>query len=209
MEHPGFPTTLHGVAGLEEKYDYEIAFVDSWVAKIIAALEKTGLAGNTAVVVWADHGEAWGEHKRFFHGQDLTEEQLRVPLIIAVPGLPPAAVDDEVALVDVGPTLLDLVGLRAPAAFRGRSLLPRLQGKELPPRPVFAELLPATAWPHHEVMMVDRGRKLTHRITDRRYDLHDLRTDPKQQHNLSEDPSHRKILEQLKAELLRFEEGKR
>jgi arylsulfatase A-like enzyme len=209
MEHPEFPTSLRGVAGLEEKYDYEIAFVDRWVGKILAALEQSGLARDTAVVVWADHGEAWGEHKRFFHGQDLTEEQLRVPLIIAVPGQAPAMVDDEVALVDIGPTLLDLAGLPVPAAFRGRSLLPRLVGKPLPPRPVFAELLPATAWPHHEVMMVDGGRKLTHRITDRRYDLHDLRTDPKQLHNLADDPNHAKLLEQLKAQLLRFEEGHR
>jgi choline-sulfatase len=209
MEHPEFPTSgARGVAGLEEKYDFEIAFVDRWVGKIFAALAETGLAASTAVVVWADHGEAWGEHKRFFHGQDLTEEQLRVPLIIAVPGRAPAMVDDEVALVDLGPTLLDLVGLPVPPAFRGRSLLPRLMGKPLPPRPVFAELLPATAWPHHEVMMVDRGRKLTHRITDRRFDLHDLRRDPRQQRNLADDPGHAQMLEELKTRLLEFEEGK-
>jgi arylsulfatase A-like enzyme len=209
MEHPEFPTSLRGVAGLEEKYDYEIAFVDRWLGKIIAALAETGLDKNTTVVIWADHGEAWGEHKRFFHGQDLTEEQLRVPLIIAVPGLAPVTVDDEVALVDVGATLLDLVGLPVPGAFRGRSLVPRLRGKPLPVRPVFAELLPATAWPHHEVMMVERGRKLTHRISDRRWDLHDLRTDPKQLRNLADDPRHHRLFEQLKSQVLRFEEGKR
>jgi arylsulfatase A-like enzyme len=114
-----------------------------------------------------------------------------------------------VALVDLGPTLLDLVGVPPPPAFRGRSLLPRIEGKPLPPRPLFAELLPATAWPKHEVMMVDAGRKLTHRITDRRYDLHDLRADPQQQRNLAEDPAQQKLLEELKAKLLSFEEGKR
>jgi choline-sulfatase len=209
MEHPQFQYKLSKVAGLEEKYDYEIAFADLWIGKIIAALAETGLDRNTAVVVIADHGEAWGEHKRFFHGQDLTEEQLRVPLIIAVPGRKPVLAEDEVALVDLGPTLLDLVGLPAPRVFRGRSLLPRIDGQPLPPRPLFAELLPATAWPRHEVMMVDHGRKVLHRVTDRRWDLFDLKTDPQQQKNLSEDPAHAKLLEELRVKLLGFEEGRR
>jgi arylsulfatase A-like enzyme len=209
MEHPEFPTSLTKVAGLEEKYDFEIAFVDKWIGKIIKTLEETGLDKNTTVVVWADHGEAWGEHKRYFHGQDLTEEQLRVPLIVAVPGKAPVVAEDEVALVDVGPTLLDLVGVPAPKAFRGRSLLARIDGKALPQRPLFAELLPATAWPHHEVMMVDRGRKITHRISDRRWDLFDLKADPRQQKNLADDPAHAKVLAELRAKLLAFEEGKR
>jgi len=209
MQHPEFPTSLTKVAGLEEKYDFEIAFVDKWVGKIIKTLEETGLDQNTAVVVIADHGEAWGEHKRYFHGQDLTEEQLRVPLIVVVPGRAPVIADDPVALVDVGPTLLDLVGIPPPKVFRGRSLLPRIDGKPLPPRPLFAELLPATAWPKHEVMMVDGNHKVTHRITERRWDLHDLKSDPQQQRNLADEPGVKSLLEQLRAKLLAFEEGKR
>jgi hypothetical protein len=206
VEHPEFPTTLSGVQGLEEKYDYEIAFDDLWVAKIMATLEETGLARNTTVVVFGDHGEAWGEHKVYFHGQDLTEEQLRVPLIITVPGQKPVVVDDEVALLDMGPTLVDLVGAMPPPSFRGRSLLPAIEGKPLSPRPIFAELLPATAWPRHEVMVVSGGKKLTHKITDRRFELHDLATDPKQHKNLAEDPAYRKTLEELRTLLLAFEE---
>ncbi len=206
MEHPEFPTSLSGVQGLEEKYDYEIAFDDLWVAKIMATLKETKLDRNTAVVVFGDHGEAWGEHRVYFHGQDLTEEQLRVPLIIAVPGQKPVVVDDEVALLDLGPTLVDLVGGALPTSFRGRSLMPAIEGKPLPPRPIFAELLPATAWPRHEVMMVSAGKKLTHKITDRRYELHDLLADPKQRKNLAEDPARRTELEDLRARLLDFEE---
>ena len=209
MVHPEFPVSTRGVEGLEEKYDYEIAFVDRWVGKILAALETTGLAANTAVVVLADHGEAWGEHKHYFHGQDLTEEQLRVPLIVAVPGRKPVEVEDEVAVVDVGATLLDLVGITPPASFRGRSLMPAVDGQPLPPRALFGELLPASSWPKHEVMIVDQGKKLTHKITERRWELHDLTSDPKQQKDLSADPRHQKLLEALKAKLLAFEEGKR
>ncbi|HEY0709385.1 MAG TPA: sulfatase-like hydrolase/transferase [Polyangia bacterium] len=212
MEHPEFPSDLRGVEGLEERYDFEIAFVDKWVGKILAALDANGLRDNTAIVVLADHGEAWGEHKHYFHGQDLTEEQLRVPLIVAVPGAKPVVVDDEVSLVDVGPTLLDLIGLQAPPVFRGRSLMPAVRGEAPaanPTKPVFAELLPASAWPKHEVMMVLGGKKIVHKITERRWELFDLAKDPKQQRDLAKDPAHKALFQELRARLVAFEEGKR
>jgi hypothetical protein len=129
MTHKEFPTKLSGVPGLMEKYDYEIAFADMWLGKLLDAVKELGLADDTAVVVMADHGEAWGEHKVYFHGQDLFDEQLRVPLVIAVPGKLPRAIDDPVALVDVAPTLIEMVGAAPPASMRGRSLLPLLEGK--------------------------------------------------------------------------------
>jgi hypothetical protein len=209
MEHPEFPTSLSGVQGLEEKYDYEIAFADLWAGKIIKTLEETKLDRNTAVVVFGDHGEAWGEHKRYFHGQDLTEEQLRVPLLVAVPGQKPSVVDDEVGLIDLGPTLVDLVGAVPLPSFRGRSLLPAIAGRSLPGRPIFAELLPSTATPSHEVTLIEGGKKLTHKISERRWELFDLADDPRQQKNLVDQPAHRNRLDELRAKLVRFEERKR
>ncbi|HVV52582.1 MAG TPA: sulfatase-like hydrolase/transferase, partial [Polyangia bacterium] len=179
MTHPEFPTSLSGVPGLMEKYDYEIAFTDLWVKKLLDALKALGLDKDTAVVVCADHGEAWGEHnKRYFHGTELYDEQLRVPLIIAIPGQAPAVFDDQVELVDLAPTLLDLVGAPIPSAMRGRSLLPRIEGKPLPPAPLYAEMMPATAWPHQAAMMVDGDHKIIHRISDGRWELYDLKRDP-------------------------------
>jgi choline-sulfatase len=209
MEHPEFPTSLSGVQGLEEKYDYEIAFADLWAGKIIKTLEETKLDRNTAVVVFGDHGEAWGEHKRYFHGQDLTEEQLRVPLLVVVPGQKPVVIDDEVGLIDLGPTLVDLVGAAPLPSFRGRSLLPAVEGKPLPRRPIFAELLPSTATPSHEVTMIDGGQKLTHKISERRWELFNLANDPRQQKNLADQPASRQQLDELRAKLLGFEERRR
>ena len=209
MTHAEFPTTLSGVQGLEEKYDYEIAFDDLWIGKILKTLEETKLAENTAIVVFGDHGEAWGEHKIYFHGQDLTEEQLRVPLIVAVPGRAPVTSDDEVGLIDVGPTLLDLIGAPSPSDLHGRSLLPVIEGQKLPPRPIFSELLPSTATPDHQVVMVDRGHKLLHKVSERRFELFDLVADPKQMKNLAEDPAHKALLDELKAKLIAFEEHRR
>ena len=154
----------------------------------------------------ADHGEAWGEHKAYFHGTDLFDEQMRVPLVIMVPGQKPRTIDDPVALVDVGPTLLDMVGAPTPTTMRGRSLLPLIEGKPRASAPIFSELLPATAWPHHAVMMVDGKYKVIHRVSDRRWELYDLAADPTEQHNLSEAPSLRGTFEALRAKLVAFEE---
>ena len=127
---------------------------------------STGLAENTAVVVMADHGEAWGEHKSFFHGQDLFDEQLRVPLIIAVPGTSASRVHEPVALVDVGPTLVDLVGAPMPAVLPRPQPAAGSMARSCRRRPLFSELLPATAWPHHAAMMVDDDKKLIHRVSE-------------------------------------------
>ena len=213
MPHKEFPTTLTGVQGLEEKYDYEIAFADLWLGKLLAAVKDLGLADDTAVVVMADHGEAWGEHKSsysgersLFHGTDLYDEQMRVPLVIAVPGQKARVVDDPVALVDVGPTLLDMVGVAPPATMRGRSLLPLIEGKPRDAGPIFSELLPATAWPHHAVMMVAGTHKLIHRVDERRWELYDLAADPGEQHNLADAPGSRTLFEALRGKLVAFEE---
>ncbi len=209
MPHKEFPTSLSGVPGLMEKYDYKIAFTDLWVKKLFDALKALGLDKTTAVVVCADHGEAWGEHKQFFHGTDLYDEQTRVPLIIAIPGEKPRVFDDQVALVDVAPTLLDLVGAPIPPAMRGRSLLPRIEGKSLAPAPIYAEQMPATAWPHQAAMMVDGDHKLIHRISDRRWELYDLKRDPGEKTNLAANPADAGLFAALRAKLVAFEERPR
>ena len=213
MTHKEFPTSLSGVPGLMEKYDYEIAFCDLWVRKLIDAVTELGLADNTAIVVMADHGEAWGEHKVYFHGQDLFEEQLRVPLIFVVPGHKAQVIDEPVALVDVAPTLIDLMGAPIPSNMRGQSLLPVItHGKAARgpmSRPIFAELLPATAWPHHATMMMEGGKKLIHRISERRWEMYDLASDPGEKKNLAESPASAALFASLKEKLLAFEERAR
>ena len=129
MTHKEFPTSLSGRAGA----DGEVRLRDRVLRHVGQEAASTRSRSSawptdTAIVVMADHGEAWGEHKVYFHGQDLFDEQLRVPLIIVVPGQKPQVIDDPVALVDVAPTLLDLVGAPIPANMRGRSLLPRIAG---------------------------------------------------------------------------------
>jgi hypothetical protein len=184
MTHPEFPVKSTGLPGLEEKYDYEIAFADLWLGKLLAALDRTGLSQNTMVVLFADHGEGFGEHRHYFHGQSLYDEMLHVPLVFHAPGLAPRVVAEPVALMDVGPTVLDLLGVTPRPVFEGRSLKPALKGEALPPRPVPAELLPAPSWNHHARALIDGQWKVIYKISDGLWELYDLQADPHEKRNL-------------------------
>jgi arylsulfatase A-like enzyme len=208
MEHPEFPIHATGLKGLVEKYDGECAFVDRYIGQILDALERTGLGPRTAIFVFADHGEAFGEHRFYFHGETLYDEVMRVPLLARVPGIEPRRVQAPVMLIDLAPTILDLVKGEAPSSFRGQSLLPALLGEELPAgRRVYAEMLPAHAWPHHHKAMVDGEWKLIYRVSDNAFELYHLKNDPGEQKNLWDRDRlrgadlKRKILEWMESEL--------
>jgi choline-sulfatase len=187
MEHDFCPISERGTASLIHKYDCEIQYTDGYVGQILDALDATGLAKNTVVVIVADHGEAFGVHtfagqKMFFHGQTLYDELLRIPLTVRVPGAAPTKSDAVVSLLDVAPTVLDAVGVAIPPAFQGRSLVPAVTGKPLPPRPVFAELIPYPSWDHEgrAVISGDGRWKLFDRVSDGKKELYDLSADPEE-----------------------------
>lgn len=193
MEHEGWPVTERGTAALAQKYDYEIAYTDGWVGKLLDALDEHGLTDQTAVVVLSDHGEAFGVHsmagqRMFFHGQTLYNELISVPLMLRVPQVAPRQVDDVVQLLDLAPTLVDLLGLAAPASWQGRSLLPLLRGETLPPAPAFAELMPAPAWNHDARAMItgDGTHKVIFRKSDNRWEVYDLTKDPEETKDVSQ-----------------------
>ena len=185
LAHPQYPITERGVPSLIQKYDYEIKYVDEWIGKLVAGLETHGIADDTLLVIASDHGEAFGVHrvagkKMFFHGQTLYDELLRVPLIIRAPGTKPAVSDSVTMLLDIAPTIVDLLGVAIPDDFVGRSLAPAVFGEELAPRPAFAELIKAPSWPREAKAMVskDGATKAIYSITDGRWEIFDLTTDP-------------------------------
>jgi choline-sulfatase len=189
MVHDEIP--LGAKPSLSEKYDGEIAFVDGWTGRVLDAIDKNGLADRTLVVILSDHGEAFGVHKvagqkMYFHGQTLYDELLRVPLLIRLPGAKPAAIDDPLMLVDVAPTIIDMLGLAVPDQMVGRSLLSRVLGQPLESRPIYAQLLPAPSWDHKWMAMVtaDGVHKLIYRMSDRSFELYNLKTDPQETRDL-------------------------
>ncbi|HRC58739.1 MAG TPA: sulfatase, partial [Kofleriaceae bacterium] len=203
MEHEGWPITERGTAGLAQKYDYEIAYTDGWVGKILDALDEHKLSESTMVVLMADHGEAFGVHsmagqRMFFHGQTLYDELINVPLMFRMPKVAPRQVDDVVQLIDLAPTIADVFGLPAPASWQGRSLAPAFGGAALPPQPAFAELMPAPAWNHDARAMIsaDGAFKVYFRKSDSRWEIYDLRTDPEETKDLSGSAGNADLLKQ-------------
>lgn len=186
VRHRQFNYSKRGTAGLREKYDYEVKFADEWLGKLLTAVDETGLSSNTAVVLFSDHGEAFGEHRFYFHGQALYDEVLRVPVIVAVPGVAPRTSDDLVGLIDIGPTMLELVGVDIPPSFQGVSLVPAINGHPgAADRRLGAVLLPYPAWPKGQQAMITKRHKTIMRVTENRFEIYDLQSDPREQRNLA------------------------
>lgn len=121
-------------------YDDAVAYQDHELGSLVAALGEIGLRDSTILVITSDHGESLGEGGRVLHGGSLTEEQVRVPLILSLPWqTEPRREEAVVSLMDLGPTLLELAGLPIPPRFQGTSLLsaapfeqPRIAAGEKP-----------------------------------------------------------------------------
>ncbi|HWB11359.1 MAG TPA: sulfatase [Pirellulales bacterium] len=107
------------------RYRNALHYADQALGQLIAGLGQRGLDGNTVIVVCGDHGQAFHQHPgNYGHTLFLYEENIHVPLVIALPGQRPPRTSRTVAsTIDVAPTLLDVLGLRAPQEYEGQSLL--------------------------------------------------------------------------------------
>jgi len=215
MTHEGYPITERGTDGLVQKYDYEIAYVDGKVGEILDALEANKLADTTTVVVLSDHGEAFGVHRvagqrMFFHGQTLYSELVHVPLMFRVPGVAPRVASDVVQLLDMSPTVANLFDITPPKSWQGRSLVPALEGKPLPPKPAFAEMVPVPEWDHESRSMItaDGKHHVLFDLTD--WQIYDLQADPEEKTDLVKSGTlDSGAIEKLEQQLTRFIERPR
>jgi arylsulfatase A-like enzyme/Flp pilus assembly protein TadD len=128
-------------------YDGEIAYTDQALADLLDVVADRGVLKNTLVVLVSDHGEGLGEHGELAHGILLYDTTVRVTFLLKLPehsaaarGIsPPVRIDQVVRLIDVFPTVLDVIGVEYDAAVDGRSLLPLIEGKGLPPEVAYVE----------------------------------------------------------------------
>lgn len=169
----------------KKRYFANLDLVDDNLGELVKEIERLGLTERTILVVSSDHGEAFGEHGTKHHRSTVYEELLRVPLMVAGPGIKARKVETPVTVMDVGPTILDLFGQPTPGHFMGESLVPFLQGKDPElTRPILAEgrLKKALIFPDGTKAIVD----------DRHHtaEVYDLVADPKEEVNLldSDDP---------------------
>jgi arylsulfatase A-like enzyme len=133
------PTELEKRFG---KYDGEIAFADHEIGKLLETLKQMGVEEDTLVVITGDHGEGLMEHGHIGHAVNIYEEAVRIPLLFRWPNHIPQGrvLSAPVELVDLAPTILDLVGIRPNGVlFQGQSLAAALCGKTTldKNRPVF------------------------------------------------------------------------
>lgn len=110
-------------------YDGEILYMDHNMGRLFDYLKASGLADNTLLIITADHGETIGEHKLLDHGHTLYQEQIRIPLILAGPGIPPGKrAPGVIRNIDVLPTLMEFLGWPVPGPVQGVSFVNYLQG---------------------------------------------------------------------------------
>lgn len=204
VEHEGNHTNFgKGDVG---RYDQEIAAVDRYAGILLETLKWSKLWDDTIVVIVADHGEEFGEHGERQHSNNCHIESLHVPLIVRVPGLEPSRVDAPVGLVDVTPTLLELLGLQTDDPLDGQSLLiPLRKPAEVDPlRPFYCSVISQAAHqPKFLRHAVRRGDDLLiHEALENTYRLYDRAADPGEQQPLDlDDPAAAAKFSELEAML--------
>ena len=180
-------------ARLRELYDGGIAKMDASLGRLLEGLQQRGMLSNTIVIVTADHGEAFGEHRMFGHGNSVFTEELHVPLVIRGPGIAPGVrVPGVVSLRNIAATIGDVA--RVPDALwplPGHSLASHWKEGRLRSDTALAEIdqLPRegrpwfpvrrgnvrtiVAWPYQVITVAND------------VELYDLSTDPEQHHDLA------------------------
>lgn len=124
------------------RYDSEVWFTDFHLGRLLEFAEKQPWWKNTAVIVSADHGEAFGEHGLYKHAFEIWEVVTRIPLLVKAPGLEPKRISLPRTHIDLAPTIVDLMGVPALEGFQGSSLVPEIYGAEEPKsrEPILLEL---------------------------------------------------------------------
>jgi arylsulfatase A-like enzyme len=175
--------------GIISLYEREVEYVDSEIGLFLTELEQLGVdLENSYIILTADHGEEFMEHGDIEHHRKLYDELIHVPLIICGPGIRGnRIVRDQVSLIDIVPTILDLLGYQPLKKFQGRSLLPLIKGQNLPRKAAiseyyFIEGIEGYSYRTEDykyILKLERGKRYN--------ELYNLSGDPEEQHNLALD----------------------
>lgn len=218
---------------LKAVYLGQCARVDAQFGRLMQALHKTGLQDNTAVFFFSDHGDYTGDYGLVEKAQNLFEDVLvRVPLVVKPPAsfpMKPGIRHELVELIDIAPTVYEMVGITPSHHLFGRSLVPLLAGESGGRDAVFCqggirkgEPLESASdekenlyWPRVSLAKEDPvayGRAIMCRTTTRKYilridepcELYDLERDPLETINIADDPAYSDEVVVLRERLLKF-----
>ncbi len=195
------------LAYVRSLYDAGVEATDFQVGRLVDKLEALGVLDDTLVVVMSDHGEEFRDHGRFIHSQ-IYEEIVRVPLIFRWPSVIGAMGEslDPVALVDVMPTILDLLGIAPEAPIQGRSLYPYIRNRVIPPTPIYLVgrgLDGVVQWPWKLIVQGKGGSSLYNLEEDPNETVDKSEVHPRKFREL------RRMLLTWKNDTSRFQEGQR
>lgn len=206
------------LAHIQAQYDAQIVSVDRLVQEVLDALDASGAAEDTLVVLFSDHGEELFDHNRyFFHSCSLYDGVLRNVLVMRMPGRVPAGrrVAQQVAETDITPSVYELLDLAPPSGLQGTSLVPLLSADDpqrpsifvgeygkFEDRPIWAVRDGRWKYIHnpHELHPANPPYKAaTGGFRYAAYELYDLVADPREQRNVVAE--HPEVAERLRREL--------
>lgn len=201
---------------LNDIYDGGVRYVDEWVGSLVRYMQQHGLMDSTLMIIASDHGEDLGERwlpRPDQHGHTLYDELLLVPMIFHLPGAIPQGmkIEKQVRLLDMLPTVLDVLNYQQPAFKHGLSLVPLMQGKQEKERYAFSEGLEygvaqnaLRAKGYKYIFVTEPRRILDSPPTGipvpepELKQLYDLRADPAERNNIvSQNPERIKEIEKL------------
>jgi arylsulfatase A-like enzyme len=191
MPHEGAPDFLGdgrgGPAATRALYDGEVWFTDKHIGRVLDYVASQPWADKTAIVVTSDHGEAFGEHNMSWHGSDLWEVLVRVPLVVYVPGIKPHHVAPKRSHIDLVPTLLDVLGVPQPLGeLSGQSMVGDLVGEgPYVDHDVYMDMPVGPYTPMRKAIIVGETKLIY--AGGKSYQLFDLSADPDEKQDLSQD----------------------
>ncbi len=185
-----------------EPYDAEVAYVDATLGRFLDELQQAGQLSHTLVTVAADHGESLGEHGERTHGTFVYDVTMRVPWIIWTPsGTVRGTYGGLVRLIDLAPTMLDLIGIPAPGEFEGRSVAGAARSPSGAAATAYLEAMDANLtrnWAPLTAIVANDHKLIDLPIPE----LYDLQSDPEETTNrYSRDPARARTLESLLRDL--------
>lgn len=191
---------------LKHGYYAAISYMDAQLGRVLDELDRLGLAENTIVVLWGDHGWKLGEHGGWCKHSN-AENDANAPLLIAAPGLSTAGqqTDALAEFVDIYPTLAELCGLPAPKELQGVSLAPVLRDPSATVKTAAFSQYPRGV--NGQQLMGYSMRTPRYRFTRwvqrndhdklEAVELYDHETDPQENQNLAGRPEHKELIAQL------------
>lgn len=190
------------VEHLIDLYDSEINFTDETLGNLLKKLKLD--ENKTLVIIVADHGEEFVDHNEFTHGNNLYNETVKIPLIIKLPrsmNVKGLSVEENVGIIDIFPTILDILSIPQEPNFDGKSLVPLITGKRgYDKRAIISELYRD----ENNALSVSQDKwKYIHDYKNNKIELFDIKNDKNEKINLADkNPDVKQLMENQLAKFL-------